>query len=236
MKDPDEEKVIFSELQAQATEEKCIVLPKFFKTGKGQYGEGDHFLGVTVPKIRIVAKQHAILTLNILDLLLASPWHEVRMCALLILVNRFPKATEKEKEQIFHFYLSHTQTINNWDLVDLSAPTIVGGYLSDKTREILYDLAQAPSLWENRIAMVSTIYFIRKDDLEETYRLSLHLLHHPHDLMHKAVGWMLREAGKRNPDRLSLFLEQYRHEMPRTTLRYAIEKFSPAERQHFLKD
>ena len=235
MQTPDEEETIFRELQARSTEEKRLILPRFFKTGRGEYGEGDRFLGVTVPQIRIVAKQHIGLPDNLWKRLITSPWHEVRMCALLILVNRFAKSNDAEKEQIYDFYLSHTSFINNWDLVDLSAPAIVGGYLADKPREVLYELACKPMLWDNRIALVSTLHFIRKDDLDDTFKLSLQLLSHPHDLMHKAVGWMLREAGKRNPDRLRLFLEQYHGAMSRTTLRYAIEKFSKEERLLIMK-
>ena len=232
---PDEEQCILSELQALSTEEKCKTLPRFFKTGKGEYGEGDNFIGVTVPNIRLVAKQHLNVSYTLLRHLLDSSWHEMRMCALLILVNRFPKASETEQQEIYRFYLGHMRSINNWDLVDLSAPAIVGRYLIDKPRQILYDLAQSQQLWENRIAIVSTLYFIRKKNLDDTYSLASLLLPHPHDLIHKAVGWMLREAGKRNPDRLRLFLEEHRNDIPRTTLRYAIEKFSAEERQHFLK-
>ena len=213
---------IFSALNAAADEQKRIFLPKFFKTGKGQYGEGDKFLGVVVPKERLIAKECLNAPLEVIGELLESPWHEMRMCGLFILVKQCKKGVSKE---VFDFYLSHTARINNWDLVDLSAPQIVGGYLLDKSREPLYQLAESSLLWDNRIAMVSTYAFIKKEDCDDTYRLALKMMHHPHDLMHKAIGWMLREAGKRDGERLYDFVETHRAEMPRTMLRYAIEKF-----------
>lgn len=217
-----------------ATEEKRRVLPRFFKTGPGEYGEGDMFLGVTVPLTRSVARAHRQAGSAVLDKLLGSPWHEARLCALLIMVSQTHKADDARRRALYDFYLSHTDDINNWDLVDLSAPAIVGGYLADKPRDALYRLADSPSLWENRIAMVSTIAFIRNGELDDTYRLASRLMAHKHDLMHKACGWMLREAGKRDPARLAAFVEDNCADMPRTMLRYAIERLAPDERRRLM--
>lgn len=210
-------------------------LPKFFKTGKGEYGEGDKFLGVVVPNTRLVAKRHKDAPFDVMAELLQSEWHECRLCALLMLVERFKKSDEKERKLIYDFYLSQTARINNWDLVDLSAPGIVGEYLKDKPREELYRLADSGLLWEQRIAVVSTYTLIKNNDFIDILALSERLLHHPHDLMRKAVGWMLREVGKRDEDLLVQFLEKHAKTMPRTMLRYAIEKFPEEERKEFMK-
>ena len=222
---------IYNALVARSDEEKKIVLPRFFKTGKGQYGEGDKFLGVTVPNIRDVAKEFKDINFDIIEELIHSPWHEMRMCALLILVNNSQKEVTKD---IFDFYLSQTKYINNWDLVDLSAPQIVGKFLLDKKRDTLYQLAENDLLWDNRIAIVSTLTFIRNNDLDDTYQLSLKMMNHKHDLMHKAIGWMLREAGKRDTKRLYDFIMEYRNIMPRTMLRYSIEKFDKETRKELM--
>ena len=222
---------IYNALVARSDEEKKIVLPRFFKTGKGQYGEGDMFLGVTVPNIREVAKEFKDVNFDVIEELIHSPWHEMRMCALLILVNNSKKEVTKDT---FDFYLSQTKYINNWDLVDLSAPQITGRFLLDKSREILYKLAESDMLWDNRIAIVSTLTFIRNNDLDDTYKLSLKMMHHKHDLMHKAIGWMLREAGKRNTKRLYDFVQEYKSIMPRTMLRYSIEKFDKETRKELM--
>lgn len=214
---------IYNSLEARSDEEKKMILPRFFKTGKGQYGEGDKFIGVTVPNIRAVAKEYNDIDFEIVKELMRSPWHEMRMCALLILVNNSKNEVTKET---FDFYLSQTKYINNWDLVDLSAPAIVGKYLLDKNRDILYKMAESDFLWDNRIAMVSTLTFIRNNDLDDVYSLSLKMMQHKHDLMHKAIGWMLREAGKRDACRLYNFVKENKTNMPRTMLRYAIEKFN----------
>ena len=227
--------LITDELQAFSTEEKREVLPRFFKTGKGEYGEGDHFLGVAVPDTRTVAKQYKDISLNEIRNLMQSEWHEVRLCALLIMVEKSKKKDETLRKQLFDLYLSQTSRINNWDLVDLSCRFIVGEFLLDKSRDILYQLAQSPLLWDNRIAIVSTYAFIRKGQLDDTYVLSDLMMKHPHDLMHKAIGWMLREAGKRDPERLYDYVMNHRAEMPRTMLRYAIEKFGPKERSVLMK-
>ena len=228
-------KIITSELQALSDDEKREIFPKFFKAGKGEYGEGDRFLGVTVPNIRVIAKLHKDISLDEIRDLMLSEWHEVRLCALLIMVEKSKKKDEALRQQLFELYLSQTDRINNWDLVDLSCRFIIGEYLLDKSRDILYQLAQSPLLWDNRIAIVSTYAFIRKGQLEDTYALSDLMMHHPHDLMHKAIGWMLREAGKRDSDRLYDYVMSHRADMPRTMLRYAIEKFSPAERSILMK-
>ena len=223
---------IFNALVARSDEEKKIVLHRFFKTGKGQYGEGDKFLGVTVPNIREVAKEYKDVNFDIIKELIHSPWHEMRMCALLILVINSKKNVTKET---FDFYLSQSKHINNWDLVDLSAPQIVGQYLLDKKRDTLYKLTESELLWDNRIAIVSTLTFIRNNDLDDTYKLSLKMMNHKHDLMHKSIGWMLREAGKRDEKRLYDFVMEHKSIMPRTMLRYSIEKFSPDIRKELMK-
>ena len=228
-------KTITQELQSLSNAEKREIFPKFFKAGKGQYGEGDRFLGVTVPNIRTIAKRHKEISLEEIRELLESEWHEVRLCALIIMVEASKKKDETLRQKLFDLYLSQTNHINNWDLVDLSCHHIVGEYLLDKSRDILYQLAQNRLLWDNRIAIVSTYAFIRKGQLEDTYALSELMMHHPHDLMHKAIGWMLREAGKRDSDRLYDYIMSHRADMPRTMLRYAIEKFSPIERSILMK-
>ena len=227
--------VIRQELETYIDPIKREYLPRFFKTGKGQYGEGDRFLGVVVPNTRLVARKHREVPFEVVAELLRSEWHECRLCALLILVERFKKSDEPMRKELYEFYLSQTARVNNWDLVDLSAPAIVGEYLLDKPREELYRLAASPLLWEQRIAVVSTITLIRNRDFIDILRLSELLLHHPHDLMQKAIGWMLREMGKRDPDLLVQFLEKWSKQMPRTMLRYSIEKFSPEERAYFMK-
>ena len=223
-------KTITSELQALSNAEKRKIFPRFFKAGKGEYGEGDRFLGVTVPNIRAISKQYKNISLNEIRELIQSEWHEVRLCALLIMVEKNKKKDETLRQQLFDLYLSQTDRINNWDLVDLSCRFIVGEYLLDKSRDILYQLAQSPLLWDNRIAIVSTYAFIRKGQLEDTYALSDLMMHHPHDLMHKAIGWMLRDS-----ERLYDYVMSHRADMPRTMLRYAIEKFSPEERSILMK-
>ncbi len=222
------------ELANYASKEKADFFPYFFKTGKGQYGEGDMFIGVTVPDQRKVAKEFLGLSLEEIEKLLNSPVHEHRLTSLIILVEQFKKGDEKQKEKIFKFYLRHTSRINNWDLVDASCRDIVGEHLQNKDRKILYKLAKSKNLWERRIAMVSTWAYIRMNDLNDTFAIAESLLNDKHDLMHKAVGWMLREAGKRDENALHGFLKKHIHQMPRTALRYSIEKFSPSVRKMYL--
>jgi 3-methyladenine DNA glycosylase AlkD len=209
-------------------------LAGFCKTGPGQYAAGDKFLGIKVPVTRAVAKQFMALPLSQIRILIRSEWHEERQIALVLLVNQFAKGDEEQRKAIYEFYLQHTRYINNWDLVDMSAPGIVGRYLMDHNRAILKKLAVSKLLWERRIAIVSTQYLIRKNQHADTLVLSKILLKDTEDLMHKAVGWMLREVGKRDRQVLIEFLNQHRLEMPRTALRYAIEHFSPKERARFL--
>ena len=195
-------KEIQQELEQYIDPVKREYLPNFFKTGKGQYGEGDKFLGIVVPNTRIVAKRHKDAPFKVMVELLQSEWHECRLCALLMLVERFKKCDEKDKKEIFNFYLTQTARINNWDLVDLSAPGIVGEYLKDKPRDVLYRLADSDLLWDQRIAVVSTYTLIKNDDFIDIIALSEHFLHTRHDLMRKAVGWMLREMGKRDKKKI----------------------------------
>lgn len=226
---------ILQSLRQHINAEKAIVLPRFFKTGKGEYGEGDRFLGVTVPNIRLVAKQYSNAPLEVASRLLDSEWHECRMCALLILVIQYKKAKKELKQEIFNLYLSRTDRINNWDLVDLSAPNIVGEHLYPCTdHTILYQLADSPLLWERRIAMVSTLTFIRRGEFNDTFSLADKLVDSRHDLMQKAVGWMLREMGKRDIALLRIFLNKHASTMPRTMLRYAIEKMEATERTEWM--
>lgn len=227
--------IIMAELRSLGNEEKRRVLSGFFKTGKGEYGEGDMFFGIPVPLTRGVAKRHKTADMATVKALLDSEWHEARLCALLILVEKMKKADADSAKDIVETYLASTARINNWDLVDLSASYIVGAYLLDKPRDLLYRLADSDLLWDNRIAMVSTYAFIKRGDLDDTFALALRLISHPHELMHKAVGWMLREAGKRDMARLSAFVDAHWHEMPRTMLRYAIEKYPEAERKAVLQ-
>ena len=228
---------VLSELQSIGSLEKAVHLSRFFKTGPGQYGEGDRFLGVMVPYSRAIAKANKAMPLEEVQLLLESPWHEARLCALLILVYRFKerKITEEEREQIYSFYIKNARRCNNWDLVDLSCRDIVGEYLVDKDRSILYRLADSENLWEQRIAIVATWAFIRRLDFNDTLALAERLMAHKHDLMHKAVGWMLREVGKKDRETLTNFLEKNATQLPRTTLRYAIEHYPESQRQYFLK-
>lgn len=227
--------IIIDELRLLSTDEKRNILPRFFKTGKGEYGEGDKFLGVSVLDIRKVAKNHKNATINELTEMMQSEWHEVRLCSLLIMVEQFKKTDDEGKKSIVDFYLSVTNRINNWDLVDLSCPAIIGEYLLNRSHDLLYRLAESSLLWENRIAIVSTIIFIRHGQLDDTFNLSTKMMNHPHDLMHKAIGWMLREAGKRDESRLYNYVKTYRLEMPRTMLRYAIEKFDKNVRAELMK-
>ncbi|HJD56252.1 MAG TPA: DNA alkylation repair protein [Rickettsia endosymbiont of Pyrocoelia pectoralis] len=200
-------------------------LAAFFKTKEGQYGEHDRFIGVTVPNLRIVAKNYYDLSMDDLSRLISSEFNEERFLALIILINKYQKASDKDKRLFYEFYLDHIKHVNNWNLVDVSAHHVIGAYLWDKDKDYLFTLAKSRDLWEKRISIVATWYFIRKNELEVTFKLALLLLNDKHDLIHKAVGWMLREAGKKDQKQLMDFLDNYISQMPRTTLRYAIEKF-----------
>ncbi len=203
-------------------------------TGRSGYGADDKFIGLTVPQVRAVLKRAVDSPIEVVLVLLKSPIHEERLLALLIWVRQFAKGDTTLREQIFRSYLEHTKWINNWDLVDASARDIVGAWLADKDRKVLYRLVKSPSLWERRIAIIATHYFIREKELQDTFALSEILLTDREDLIHKAVGWMLREAGKRDLAALERFLVKHQQEMPRTTLRYAIEKLPEKRRQEYL--
>ena len=207
---------------------------RFFKTGKGEYGEGDKFLGVRVPVLRKVARKHAQTPFSENIKLLHSPYHEDRLCALFLLVHAFTKADQDHKRVIYEAYLSNTRYINNWDLVDSSAHQIVGGFLLDKDRSKLVELAHSQNLWERRISIIATSHFIRQGQYADTLKISKILLADKEDLIHKAVGWMLREVGKRDREVEENFLLKHYPKMPRTMLRYAIEKFSPKDRKAYL--
>lgn len=208
---------------------------RFFKTGKGEYGEGDKFLGIKVPVSRKIAKQFKDLSLKEIQQLIFSPIHEERLVALLILVEQFRKADETKRKIIYDFYLKNSKRVNNWDLVDLSAEKIIGAYLLDKNKRILFKLAKSKNLWERRIAIMSTFHFIKSGFYDTTLEISDLLIKDEHDLIHKAVGWMLREIGKRDLKTEEDFLKKHYQKMPRTMLRYAIEKFPEEKRQAYLK-
>jgi len=227
-------KQVKSDLKKISDPEKAAHLSRFFKTGKGEYGEGDIFWGITVPAQRAVAKSHNDASLDDIALLLSEPVHECRLTALLILVQQYSGGDDSIRRGIAQFYLSNTAGINNWDLVDLSADKILGHHLYDKNRDILYRLAESSSRWEQRIAVISTFYFIKKNDFRDTVALCEKLINHKHDLIHKATGWMLREAGKRDISVLLGFLDKHHKIMPRTMLRYSIEKLSPEQRKKYM--
>ena len=231
-------KTIKKELGKLASLKQAQILQRFFKTGPGEYGEGDIFLGIKVPIQRqVVKKYYQDLPLSEIPKLLKTKVHEYRLVALLILVAKFnvKNISAAERKKIYDLYLKNTAYINNWDLVDLSAPHIVGVYLLNKPRAILYKLVKSKSLWERRIAILATFTFIRDNDFKDTLRIAKLLLGDKHDLIHKAVGWMLRELGKRDQRVLENFLNIHYRNMPRTMLRYAIEKFEEPKRQYYMK-
>ncbi|WP_108653075.1 DNA alkylation repair protein [Dongshaea marina] len=207
----------------------------FFKTGPGEYGEGDRFLGIRVPVLRREVKQYRELTLEDLCLLLESSFHECRLLALLVMVDQYQRGSEEQRLSLYQLYLENTRGINSWDLVDSSAPHILGAQLFNLDRQPLYQLAQSDSLWERRMAIIATFYFIRRDDFTDTLRIAKLMLEDKQDLIHKATGWMLREIGKRDLDCLLAFLGDHHQQMPRVMLRYAIERLDKALRQRFLK-
>lgn len=221
-------------LRALASPETAAILQRFFKTGPGQYGEGDVFLGIKVPPLRALAKRYQDAKLDVVSDLLTSRYHEERLFALLLLVQLYQNGTDTEQSAAYELYLNNTQRINNWDLVDISAPHIVGRHLESRPRKVLHQLARSPSLWERRIAILATFHFIRLNDFNDTLRIAESLLHDEHDLMHKAVGWMLREVGKRDLAAAEGFLQKHYHGMPRTMLRYAIERFPEQRRRQYL--
>jgi 3-methyladenine DNA glycosylase AlkD len=232
--------LVKKELQALANRGKAHDLQKFFQTAPGQYGEGDIFLGLAVPHVREIAKKYKKLSLQQIEILTRSEFHEVRLCGLVILTIQYKGAKErKEKKNIFDLYMKalYAGDINNWDLVDVTAP-IIGAYLIDSQDPyvLLFKLAKSKSLWQRRVSMVFTFAFIRAGEIEPTFEMAEKLLHDKHDLIHKAVGWALREAGKLNGIALRDFLSEHSHEMPRTMLRYSIEKFPERERKKWLQE
>ncbi len=228
-------KQLLSEMQSLSNPKKAKLLSGFFKTGKGDYGEGDVFLGIMVPFQREVAGKYKGLSLSEIQELLNSKIHEHRLTALFILIHQYKKANEKKKEEIVKLYLSNTKNVNNWDLVDLSAPRILGEYLLDKDRKMLYRMASSNLLWDRRIAVLATFAFIAKNDFNDSLKLAELLLKDKHDLMHKAIGWMLREIGKRNQKAEEDFLKKHYKQMPRTMLRYSIEKFDDKKKKFYMK-
>jgi len=222
------------ELRALKNPQKAALYQRFFKTGKGEYGEDDIFWGITVPQQRQVAKKYTSLAFFELQKILSSKIHEYRLTALIILTAKYKKADEPGKKAIADFYLKNTKNINNWDLVDLSAPNILGDYFFDKDKAILYKLARSKDLWEKRIAMMATFGFIRRGQFTDALKIAELLLKDQHDLIHKAVGWMLREVGNRDQKIEEKFLNQHSHQMPRVMLRYAIEKFPEEKRRFYL--
>jgi 3-methyladenine DNA glycosylase AlkD len=225
------------ELQEKANSSHAESLQKFFKTGPGEYGEGDVFIGIKVPELRKSAQAHHGLYLKDIEKLLRSKIHEERMVALFILRIQYEQAIQDEQNVLpyINLYLNNATRINNWDLVDTSAPYILGHYLLNEDREVLYKFAKSPNLWKKRIAIISTFAFIKEKEFEDALKIAEILLFEEHDLMHKAVGWMLREIGNRSLATEEKFLKKYYQEMPRTTLRYAIEKFPEKKRQAYLK-
>lgn len=223
-----------TKLKSLASPAAAALATRFFKTGPGEYGEGDTFIGIKVPTLRTISREFRTMPLEEIESLLQSPIHEERHLALMILVLQFAKSDDAQRKAAFDLYLRNTQFVNNWDLVDCSAPQIVGGCLMNRSRKPLLELAKSNSLWERRIAIVSTQHFIRNGDLDETLTISQKLLKDKEDLIHKAAGWMLREVGKKDQAVLEGFLDRHGTAMPRTMLRYAIERFTSARRQAYL--
>ena len=225
---------ISKRLQKMGDKQDARFLQGFFKTGTGQYGEGDIFLGIRVPAVRKLAKEYNNLPLKEILSLLKSPFHEVRLFALILFVNIFTKGDETIQKKIYDLYVANTRYINNWDLVDISAPNIVGAFLLTKSRKPLYQLAKSKTLWERRIAVLATFYFIKNNQFDDSLKIAGILLRDKEDLIHKATGWMLREIGKRDTESAEVFLQKHCRTMPRTMLRYAIERFTPAKRQKYM--
>ncbi|HMS23713.1 MAG TPA: DNA alkylation repair protein [Candidatus Saccharibacteria bacterium] len=226
---------LINELNSFEDPARAVHSQRFFKTGKGQYGEGDVFIGLTVPQTRLVCKKYKELPIDELEKLLESPIHEHRLAAVIIMRWQAERANSVLRKSLYDLYLRRTDRINNWDIIDISCHKIVGAYIADKDRAILYKLARSKQMWERRIAIVSTAYFIDKNDLEDTFKIAKILLNDEQDLIHKATGWMLREAGKKDEPKLKEFLDKYASTMPRTMLRYSIEKLHPADRAHYMK-
>jgi 3-methyladenine DNA glycosylase AlkD len=227
--------VIQKELAKLADHQRALSSQRFFKTGPGEYGEGDRFRGIRVPVLRGLARQYRSIPLPEAAELLSSPFHEDRLLALFLFINLYVRGDEGARAKIYSLYLRNTGFINNWDLVDASAEHIVGAFLRERDRQPLYHLAKSSTLWERRIAIMATFHFIKRGEFDETLRLARMLLTDREDLIHKAVGWMLREVGKRDPRTAKVFLRDHYRGMPRVMLRYAIERYPEAERQRYLK-
>lgn len=225
---------IQARLRSIADPATALISQRFFKTAPGQYGAGDVFLGIKVPALRALVKTFRDATPGTIAALLKSKFHEERLFALLLLIDFYQRGSDADKKLAYDLYLAHTAQINNWDLVDVSAPHIVGDFLADKPRQVLYELVASESLWERRIAIIAPFHFIRRNDFTDTLHLAAHLLGDTHDLIHKAVGWMLREVGKRDLAAEEAFLQRYYRSMPRTMLRYAIERFPEVRRRQYL--
>ena len=226
--------LLIKDLRKLKNPQKAKIYRRFFKTGKGEYGEGDVFIGLTVPQQRELAKKYVNLSFPDVKKLLSNKIHEYRLTGFFILVYKYEKGNQKEKKKIVDYYLSNVQHANNWDLIDCVADKILGNYLLDKDKKILYKFANSDSLWERRIAIISTFEFIKNNEFDDTLRISEILLNDKHDLIHKAVGWMLREVGKRNQSVEEKFLKKHYKKMPRTMLRYAIERFDENKRKKYL--
>jgi 3-methyladenine DNA glycosylase AlkD len=227
-------KEISKRLQKMGNKEDSLFLQGFFKTGAGQYGEGDIFLGIRVPVLRTLAKEYKALPIKEVLPLLRSPYHEVRLFALILFVNAFANSDEIIQKKIYSLYMANTRYINNWDLVDISAPNIVGAFLLERSRRPLYQLAKSKSLWERRISILATFYFIKNNQFADAVRIAGFLLQDKEDLIHKAAGWMLREIGKRDIECAESFLQKHCQVMPRTMLRYAIERFTPSKKRKYM--
>lgn len=224
-------------LQKYADKDRARNLQRFFKTGPGQYGEGDVFVGITMPEIRSVAKQYVDITLGEIQKLLDSKIHEYRMTGLIILTYQYPKSDEATQKKLYDFYLKnlYAGNINNWDLVDVTTPRIVGEYLVNQSRNILYELAESDDLWQRRVSIIATFAFIKRGDATTSIDLANKLIHDRHDLIHKAVGWVLREVGKSIDEKiLTKYLDTHAHEMPRTMLRYSLEKLTQSQKQQYM--
>ncbi|HEY8174953.1 MAG TPA: DNA alkylation repair protein [Gemmatimonadaceae bacterium] len=226
---------VLRRMRELADPRRAVISQRFFKSGAGQYGAGDKFLGLTVPQIRALSREIGVLPLPEIEKLLESDLHEARLLALILLTSAYRRGDAKVRERIYRLYLRRTDRINNWDLVDLSAPNIVGAHLLDRSRAPLRTLARSKSLWERRIAVVATQHLIQQRQFDDTLELAELLLGDEEDLMHKAVGWMLREVGKRDERTLVSFLDKHAGAMPRTALRYAIERLSPAQRRRYME-
>jgi 3-methyladenine DNA glycosylase AlkD len=227
---------IINDLKGYSNKNKIPILCRFFKTNKGEYGEGDIFWGINLPSIRLLAKKYRDIDLAVVTKLIENRVHEIRMLALLILVYKYRKSNDYLREEIFLLYINNIKYINNWDLVDVSSPHIVGEYLLNKDKEILVVMSKSDNLWEKRISIISTFSFIRKNDYYYTLKIAKQLLDDKHDLIHKAVGWMLREIYKRDEKVIIRFLDEFANKMPRTALRYTIEKMPLEERAYYLHD